>query len=141
MTATHKTRNKQLETIYWRCTKDYKLKCPAILKTENETVSKTKGTHNHDCDSSECKAKEVVSQIKRRAEYSTPAVANPKVPMIMQFNLLCPKRQPPVASSLSKTTKIGVFKYLPHLIDILISLMSLLPSSHKSVEKMIRSEF
>ena len=49
--------------IHWRCTKYYKLKCPAILKTKNETVIETKGTHNHD--PGECKAKEVVNQIKR----------------------------------------------------------------------------
>ena len=45
--------------IHWRCTKYYKLKCPAILKTKNETVIETKGTHNHECDPGECKAKEV----------------------------------------------------------------------------------
>ena len=61
--------------IHWRCTKYYKLKCPAILKTKNETVIETKGTHNHECDPGECKAKKVVNQIKRRAEYSTPTVA------------------------------------------------------------------
>ena len=61
--------------IHWRCTNHYKLKCPAILKTKNETVIETKGTHNHECDPGECKAKDVVNQIKRRAEYSTPTVA------------------------------------------------------------------
>ena len=61
--------------IHWRCTKYYKLKCPAILKTKNETVIETKVTHNHECDPGECKAKEIVIQIKRRAEYSTPTVA------------------------------------------------------------------
>ena len=60
--------------IHWRCKIYYKLKCPAILKTKNETVIETKGTHNHECDPGECKAKEVVNQIKR-AEYSTPTVA------------------------------------------------------------------
>ena len=63
--------------IHWRCTYYYKLKFPAILKTKNETVIETKGTHNHECDPGECKAKEVVNQIKRRAEYSTTvAIAN-----------------------------------------------------------------
>ena len=64
-----------INCIHWRCTKYYKLKRPAILKTKNETLIGTKGTHNHDCDRSECKAKEVVKQIKRRAKYSTPTVA------------------------------------------------------------------
>ena len=54
---------------YWRCTKYYNLKCPAILKTKNETVIETKRTHNHACDPGECKAKEVVDQIKRSAQY------------------------------------------------------------------------
>ena len=48
-----------INCIHWRCTKYYKLKCPAILKTTNETVTETKGTHNHECDPGECKAKEV----------------------------------------------------------------------------------
>ena len=61
--------------IHWRCTKYYELKCPAILKTKNETVIETKGTHNHECEPDECKAKEIVNQIKKRAQYSTPAVA------------------------------------------------------------------
>ena len=64
-----------INCIHWRCTKYYKLKCPAILKTKNETVIETKGTHKHKCDPGECKAKEVVNQIKRRAQYSTPTVA------------------------------------------------------------------
>ena len=54
--------NQKQSTInckHWRCTKYYKLKCPAILKTKNETVTETKGTHNHECDPGECKAKEV----------------------------------------------------------------------------------
>ena len=64
-----------INCIHWRCTKYYKRKCPGILKTKNETVIETKGTHNHECDPGECKAKEVVNQIKRRAQYSTPTVA------------------------------------------------------------------
>ena len=52
-----------------------KFKCPAILKTNNKTVIETKGTHNHECDPGECKAKEVANQIKRKAQYSTPTVA------------------------------------------------------------------
>ena len=53
----------------------YKLKCPAILKTKNTTVIETKRIHTNDCDPGENKAKEVVNQIKRRAQYSTPTVA------------------------------------------------------------------
>ena len=45
------------------------------MKTKNETVIETKGTHNHECDPGECKAKEVANQIKRRAQYSLPTVA------------------------------------------------------------------
>ena len=52
-----------INCIHWRCTKYYKLKCPAILKTKNETVIETKGTHNHECDPGECKAEEVVRRI------------------------------------------------------------------------------
>ena len=65
-----------INCIHWRCTKYYKLKRPAILKTKNEPVTETKGTHNHECDPGECKAKEVVNQIERRAQYSTPTGAN-----------------------------------------------------------------
>ena len=65
-----------INCIHWRCTKYYKLKYPATLKTKNETVIETKGNHNHECDPDECKAKEVVNRIKRRAQYSTPTVAN-----------------------------------------------------------------
>ena len=61
-----------INCIHWRCKKYYKLRCPAILKTKNERVIETKGIHNHECDPGECKAKEVVNQIKRRAQYSTP---------------------------------------------------------------------
>ena len=52
----------------------YKLKCPAILKTKNKTVFETKRNHTNDCDPGEYKAKEVVNQIKRRAQNSTPTV-------------------------------------------------------------------
>ena len=55
----------------------FKLKRPAILKNKNETVIETTGTHNHDCEPSECKAKAFVNQIKRRAQYSpTGAIAS-----------------------------------------------------------------
>ena len=64
-----------INCIHWRCTKYYKLKRPSILKTKNESVTETKGTHNHEYDPGECKAKGVVNQIKRRAQYSTPTVA------------------------------------------------------------------
>ena len=39
-----------INCIHWRCTKYYKLKCPANLKTKNEIIIETKGTHNHECD-------------------------------------------------------------------------------------------
>ena len=45
------------------------------MKTKNEIVIEAKGTHNHECYPAECKAKEVMNQIKRRAQYSTPTVA------------------------------------------------------------------
>ena len=45
------------------------------MKNKIKTVIETKGTHNHECDPGECKAKEVVNQFKRRAQYSTPTVA------------------------------------------------------------------
>ena len=63
----HSYNHKQstVNCIHWRCTKYYKLKCPAILKTKNQTVIETKGTHNHKCDPGECKAKKVANQIKR----------------------------------------------------------------------------
>ena len=51
--------------IHWRCTKYYTLKCPAILKTKNEAVIETKGTHNHECDPGECKAKSILVVLRR----------------------------------------------------------------------------
>ena len=45
------------------------------MKTKNETVIETKGTHNHKCDPDERKAKKIVNQFKRRAQYSTPTMA------------------------------------------------------------------
>ena len=65
-----------INCIHGRCTKYYKLKCTAILKTKNETVIETNGMHNPECHPGECKAKKVVNQIKRRAQYSTPTVAS-----------------------------------------------------------------
>ena len=61
-----------INCIHYRCTKFYKLKCSAILKTKNETVIETKGTHNRDCYRGEYKAKEVVHQNNRKAQNSTP---------------------------------------------------------------------
>ena len=55
-----------------RCKKFYELKCPTILKTKNETAIERKCTRNHECDRGESKTKEVVNQIKRSAQYSTP---------------------------------------------------------------------
>ena len=101
-----------INCIYWRCTKYYKLKCPAILKAKNETVIETKSTQNHECDPGECKAKEVVNQIKRRAQNSRPttmAIANEISEILDDYavQLAMPKKQP-VASSPSKTTKRDV---------------------------------
>ena len=79
------------------------------MKTKNETIIETKGTHNHECDPGECKAKEVVNQIERRAQYSTPtvAIANEIYEISDDYavQLAMPKKRQPVASSLSKTKK------------------------------------
>ena len=88
-----------INCIHWRCIKYYKLKFPAILETENETVIETKGTHNHD--PGECKAKKLWTKSKQ---------------------------QPNI-------------QHQHQLIDILLSLMSLLPFSYKTVGNMTRSEF
>ena len=113
-----------INCIHWRCTKYYKLQCPAILKIKNETTIETKSTHNHECNPGECKAKEVVkpkNQIKRRAQYSTPtmAITNEIYEISDDYavQLAMPKKRQPVASSLSKTTKSDVFKYLPQLFE------------------------
>ena len=79
--------------IHWRCTKYYKLKCPAILETKNETVIETKGTHNHECDPGECKAKEVVkTKLKEERNiqhqlWQLP-MKNTRFRMIMQFTTM-----------------------------------------------------
>ena len=68
-TANHTTRNNQLLTVSTGVAQNIiSLNVPQSLKTKNETVTETKGTHNHECDPGECKAKEVVNQIKRRAQ-------------------------------------------------------------------------
>ena len=61
--------------ILWRCTKYYSIKCPAVLKTNQNVVIKLKDSHTHESDPSECKAKEVVIQIKQKSESLTPTVA------------------------------------------------------------------
>ena len=67
MNGGHPYNQKQttINCIHWRSTEYYKLKCPAILKTKNESVIKTKRTHNRDCDPGECKAKEVTDVIEK----------------------------------------------------------------------------
>ena len=52
-----------------------------------------------------------------------------------------PKKDNLLLAASRKRQNICVFKYLPQIFDIIMSLMSLLPSSYKKVEKMIRSEF
>ena len=69
--------NKERKTtncILSGCTKKYKLKCLAFLKTKNGRVIETSVTHNHDCDPSQCRAKKM-NQIKTGAQYSTPTLA------------------------------------------------------------------
>ena len=61
--------------IHWRCTKYYSIKCPAVLKTNQNVVISLKDSHTHESDPSECKAKEVVNQIKQKSESLTPTVA------------------------------------------------------------------
>ena len=58
----------------------------------------------------------------------------PRFRKIMQFSLQCPKKTIFCEQSLENDKKRGVFNYLPQLIDILRSLMSLLPSSYKTVD-------
>ena len=48
--------------IQKQSTNNYQLKCPAILKTKNETVIEAKGTHNHECDPGKCKNLRTISQ-------------------------------------------------------------------------------
>ena len=133
-----------INSIHWRCTKNYRSKCPAILKTKNKRVIETKGAHNHDCVPSECKAEEVVNQTKRTADIQHQLwrlpMKYPKFPIIMQFSLNAQRRHP-ILSSVSKTTKRCVSNYLPQLIDIVMTLMSLLSSFFKTMEKMIMREF
>ena len=105
-----------INCINWRCTKYYKLKCPAILKTKNETVIETKSTQNHECDPGECKAKEVVNQIKRRAQNSRPTMAIAKeISEILDdyaVQLAMPKKTTRCEQSLENDKKRCVFKYL-----------------------------
>ena len=71
----HNQRQTTINCIHWPCTKYYKTKCPLILKTKKETVIETKSSHNHNRYPGECKGKEIVNQVKRRVQYSTPTVA------------------------------------------------------------------
>ena len=51
--------------IHCRCTKYYSSENPAVLKTNQIVVISLKDSHAHESDPSECKATEVVSQIKQ----------------------------------------------------------------------------
>ena len=64
-----------IKCIHWRCTKHFKLKCRAILKTKNESVIETKGTYNHERDPGECEAKKAMNHTIRKAQNSTPTLA------------------------------------------------------------------
>ena len=126
--------------------KYYKLKCYASFKTKNKTAIETTGTHNHECDTGECKAKEVANEIKKRAQYSTPtvAIANEiyKISDDFAVQLAMPKKDTLLRAVSRKRLKAMCFQIPapPPLVEILRSLMSLLPSFCKTVEKMIRSE-
>ena len=61
--------------IHLRCTKYYSIKCPAVLKTNQNVVISLNDSHTHESDPSECKAKEVVNQINQKSESLTPTVA------------------------------------------------------------------
>ena len=105
-----------INCFHWRGTELYKLKCPAILKTKNESVIETKGTHNHDCDPVECRAKQVVNLIKRRDHISTPTmeIFNEISENCDDYaiQLAIPKKTC-CEQSLENDKKRCVFKYLP----------------------------
>ena len=61
--------------IHWRRTKYYSIKCPAVLKTNQNVVISFNDSHTHESDPSECKAKDFVNQIKQKSESLTPTVA------------------------------------------------------------------
>ena len=64
------------------------------LKTKNETVIKTKGTHHHDCDSSECEAVEergVRSNKRKNTTFNTNCDDCNK--NIRNFHRLCSARK------------------------------------------------
>ena len=134
-----------INCIHWRCTKYYKRKCLAILKNKNETVIETKGTHNHECDPGKCKAKEVVNQFERRAQYSTPTVAIASeiygISDDYAVQLSMPKKQN-LLGAVSRKRQKTMFLQIPAPTDRHFDVrVSLLPSSYKTVEKMISSEF
>ena len=70
MHAGHSYNQKQttINSIHSRCTNYYRLKCPAILKTKNETVIETKGSRNHDCDLGEWEANETEKTYNKTIE-------------------------------------------------------------------------
>ena len=78
--------------IHWRCTKNYSI------------------SHTHESDPSECKAKEVVNQIKQKSESLTPTVAiaseiSVKSPTIMQSSFHWRKTRKFNQNSLPQATK------------------------------------
>ena len=79
------------------------------MKPKKEIVIETKGAHIHNCDRSNCKAKQAVNQYKRKAKYSTPTLAIAiKISEISDdyaVQLAMPKKSQPIASSFFETTK------------------------------------
>ena len=64
-----------INCIHWRCSKYYKLKCPAILKTKTKLSSKKKVPIITKATPANVKPQKLWTKLKKRAQFSTPTVA------------------------------------------------------------------
>ena len=109
--------------IHWRCTKHYSIKCPAVLKTNQNVVISLKNSHTHESNPSECKAKEVVHQIKQESESLTPTVAIPSEISVISddyaIQLSLPKKENLIRTACRKRQRENRIDAPPRLIAIL----------------------
>ena len=108
--GSHSYNQKQttMNCIHWRCTKDYKLKCPATLKTEKMKLSfKRKVLIMTTVTPANVKRKKWI-KLKEKSNFQHQLwqllTKYPNFPMISQFKFQCP-RKTTCCEQFWKTTK------------------------------------
>ena len=133
-----------INCIHWRCTKYYKTKCPAILKTGNENLMEIKVTHNHDCDPGKCKTKEIINQVKRRAQFSTltVAMANEISEISCDYAVQLPMPKKTICCEQSRKRQKEMSFQIPAPTDRHFDVPDeFAPFLYKTLEKIIMSQF